>query len=257
MLRRVILAFLFMFFLVSAEGSAFASVPTTVFVDPAQVQVELGQTFKLEVKIDNVSKLQGFDFMIFYDTSRLDCLAVEEGLFLSGFGNTFVAKTEINDSLFNTLGRVWMAVCIYGTGYSDGNGTLATVTFKATGLGEGSIDLYSDFPYRPDEVKLTTCGSEAISNKAVDGHFKIVAASNGAPPEQPPDDPPPPDPPTDGDLNPDMNEDGLLNIIDITIVAKAFGSTVGDSQYREKADLDHNGFVDILDIALVARLAHG
>jgi hypothetical protein len=51
----------------------------------------------------------------------------------------------------------------------------------------------------------------------------------------------------------DLNQDGTVNILDISIVAKAFGSKPGDPNWNETADLNKDELVNILDISLVAR----
>jgi len=50
----------------------------------------------------------------------------------------------------------------------------------------------------------------------------------------------------------DINGDGLIDILDVAIVAKAYGSKPGDPKWYEKADLDTNGIINILDICIVA-----
>ena len=50
----------------------------------------------------------------------------------------------------------------------------------------------------------------------------------------------------------DLNDDEIVDILDIAIVAKAFGSKLGDPNWNAIADLDKNGIVDIIDIAKVA-----
>jgi hypothetical protein len=53
-------------------------------------------------------------------------------------------------------------------------------------------------------------------------------------------------------LRTDLNEDETVNILDISIVAMAFGSKAGDEYYNVLADLDENNEVNILDISMVA-----
>jgi hypothetical protein len=52
----------------------------------------------------------------------------------------------------------------------------------------------------------------------------------------------------------DMNRDGKIDIVDITIVTLAYKSTTGSRNWNPNADLDKNGEVDILDLVTV--LAH-
>jgi hypothetical protein len=54
-------------------------------------------------------------------------------------------------------------------------------------------------------------------------------------------------------LNSDINKDGKVNMVDVTIVAKAFGTVSGDSRWDETADLDNNGTINIVDVSIVAK----
>jgi hypothetical protein len=54
-------------------------------------------------------------------------------------------------------------------------------------------------------------------------------------------------------LTTDINDDGIVNILDITIVASLFGTTQGEPLYNEAADLDKNGQVNIIDMSMVAK----
>lgn len=51
----------------------------------------------------------------------------------------------------------------------------------------------------------------------------------------------------------DLNDDGKVDIVDVTIVAKAFNSKPGDPNWNETADLDKNNIVNIIDISVVAK----
>jgi hypothetical protein len=54
-------------------------------------------------------------------------------------------------------------------------------------------------------------------------------------------------------LRSDLNQDHTVNILDISIVAKAYGSKPGDINWNEAADLDKNGVINIVDVAMAAR----
>ena len=52
----------------------------------------------------------------------------------------------------------------------------------------------------------------------------------------------------------DLNKDGIVNIMDIAIVAKAYGSKLGDSNWNAIADVaEPYGEINIMDIAAVAK----
>jgi hypothetical protein len=51
----------------------------------------------------------------------------------------------------------------------------------------------------------------------------------------------------------DMNKDWVVNILDVTIAARAFGSRPGDIRWNEVADLNGDGVVNIVDITIVAK----
>jgi hypothetical protein len=239
------LVFLFLPFVTGCAHAGTAVGASKVYVDPEQVKVNVGEAFDVRINVSDVSYLQGLDFMLKYSVSILNCLIVQEGNFMKSFGDTFVAKQEINNSFSSGFGRVWLAVAILGKGYANGSGTLATIRFNATAAGESVLDLYSDYPYRPNEVKLTTCGSEVISNIAVDGQVIVTSDGANSTVGNPSD---PVDPPS-----PDVNGDGLINIVDIALIAPACGTSAGDKRYSVRLDLDQNGLIDIRDVSICVR----
>jgi uncharacterized protein YfaS (alpha-2-macroglobulin family) len=54
-------------------------------------------------------------------------------------------------------------------------------------------------------------------------------------------------------LSTDINSDGIVNILDVAIVAKAYGSYPGHPRWNPAADLDGNETINILDVAKVAK----
>jgi parallel beta-helix repeat protein len=51
----------------------------------------------------------------------------------------------------------------------------------------------------------------------------------------------------------DLNNDGRVNILDISILAKAYGTKLGDERWNPIADMDKNNVIDIVDVSIVAR----
>jgi hypothetical protein len=51
----------------------------------------------------------------------------------------------------------------------------------------------------------------------------------------------------------DLNKDGTVNIMDIAIVARAFGCKPGDDRWNPIADMDTNETINIIDVAKVAK----
>jgi len=49
----------------------------------------------------------------------------------------------------------------------------------------------------------------------------------------------------------DVNYDGKVDMKDVAIVAKSFGSTEGSSNWNFRADINRDGKIDMVDIALV------
>jgi len=53
------------------------------------------------------------------------------------------------------------------------------------------------------------------------------------------------------DLPGDVNNDGVVNILDATLVSSAFGSTFGSATWDPRCDLNDDGVINILDASLV------
>jgi hypothetical protein len=166
-----------------------ATPETVVAVDPAESNVTLGQTFSVNVNITDVTGLLGYDFELSYNTTVLTLVGIQEGPFLKSVGPTFLIN-------LTTEGVIWLADALYSPSgiisSVNGSGVLATATFKAVAAGESSLDLYSENPYEPNEVKLASdppkVSVAAIPNLAISGI--VVVSSDPAGPPNPPTSPP-------------------------------------------------------------------
>jgi hypothetical protein len=50
----------------------------------------------------------------------------------------------------------------------------------------------------------------------------------------------------------DINQDGKVALLDLVILANAYGSRQGDTRWNPNADIDHNGSVGLTDLVIVA-----
>lgn len=167
-------------------GTGEASPETKVYIDPTPKIASVGETFKINVNILNVAKLGGFEFCLAYDTNILDCLEVaERSPFLESFGETYIFRLTIEDNYNATHGRLWLSITLKAAPEgATGSGILATITFKATALGESVLNLYSleqkPGPYGyylvdvPDKIKLGDVNADPIPHEVVDGYFSDI-----------------------------------------------------------------------------------
>lgn len=227
-----------------------ASPEATVFVDPEESNVEVGQTFSVNISIANVTGLLGFDFLLSYNASILELVSVREGPFQRSVGSTFMIN-------LTTRGLIWLAVAVYNPQgelvSANGTGVLAVATFKALAEGESLLDLFSTDPCTPDEVKLVADPPNIvvpIPNVAIDGHVIIVPD-----PPQAPSDPPPEDLPvlTSTVLVGDINADGVVDMKDVGYVARLFGTEPTGLLWDVKADVNGDGRVNMRDVGITSK----
>jgi len=127
---------------------------TMVYLDPPTILVTLGKTFSINIDIDDVIDLAGFDFKLFWNTTTLDCVSVT---LTPPWEPYILVKNEILENYNATHGRYWGAAALEAPAPAfSGNTTLATLTFKATAIGESVLDL--------NHVALANSDAKPIEN---------------------------------------------------------------------------------------------
>jgi uncharacterized repeat protein (TIGR01451 family) len=132
---------------------------TTVSIDPDPQGVILGDTATTDVRVENVDDLYGFEFEITFNPAFVEAVQIQPGTFLSP--DWILENTIDNDS-----GTINYALCQrYPHQPKDGDGVLATITWRGKALGTSSIH----FTY----VKLGAPGPVPIPSTTQDGQITV------------------------------------------------------------------------------------
>lgn len=124
----------------------------TVSISPAATTVSAGQTFSVDVRIDDVANLYSFQFDIGYDPTLLNALQIVQGPFMQD-------ADWLAGAIDNTSGYIPFAGSLIGPlpGIT-GSGVLATIDFLAVGTGTGSVSILEGvfLNWMPDDITLDT-----------------------------------------------------------------------------------------------------
>jgi hypothetical protein len=155
--------------------------PTLEVIPDMHVALRNGETFEVEVNIKGLDKdwhLVGLQFELRYDTSLLLTKPdwIVEGGFLKAYGNTLFQVEVEND--YGLIGIILLPDQNGSwTGeFPEGNGTLATITFK-TIYQPVEPENASSCTLMLDNTILVNDRTEEIPHNTIDGEFEILAAS--------------------------------------------------------------------------------
>ena len=143
---------------------------TTMAITPSVSNVAPLDTFTVNITINGVTLLTGWEFKLFYRNIILNCTAITEGPFLISGGGTFKVF-NITNNYNSTHGRILAGCALKGLGVSvNGSGTAAIVTFKALNIGSTALDLV--------DTKLTDekIPPQPIAHTAIDGTVYVGGA---------------------------------------------------------------------------------
>jgi len=200
---------------------------------------ELDETFSVDVKISNLSpdlKAINVQFRLTYNATMLEVVDVVEGPFMQQFGDTFFLYfNEIDDQRYGTHVLVGIQLLPNDTGqwevFPEGDGVLVTITFKA-------IYQHRGLEKPPLCFNLEFVDTMILDEDLVELPFETEPGQYCILPRH----------------VADLNDDGKVDMKDIGIVAKAFGSYPGHERWDPLADINEDGKVDMRDVAGVARL---
>ena len=180
----------------------------TVSLLPASVQSpNIGQQLKLSLKIANGENVAGYQATVQFDDTALRFVSGMNGDFLPA--DAFFVEPKVEGNLVK-LNAASLA------GESDGDGTLATLTFEVITA----------------KASTLTLSDVLLSNRAGETFLPQIENAEITEPTK---------------LKGDVNGDGTVNIADLVLVASNLGETG-----QNTADVNGDGQVNIADLVLVA-----
>jgi hypothetical protein len=192
------------------------------------IATTLGKKFTVNITIADVVNLYSFEFQLTYNTTVLDATDITIGAFLKSPYQ--ITKKIIDDS----AGSIWLSVKSQPpASSSNGSGILATITFMVpleSGIWHvGYTPLECDV--QPILTILKTDKGITVPHDTTNLLFHYMYT------------------PIPGDLN----SDGMVNIFDLRIVAKAYGSKPSEPNWDLRADLNRDDKINIFDLVLVSK----
>ncbi len=185
-----------------------ATTNTIVSFSPGSAQSPpIGQQLTFSLKIADAENVAGYQATVSFDTTALRYVESANGDYLPS-GAFFIPPIAEGNTV--TLAASSLA------GESAGDGTLATLTFEVIAAKASTVRL-------TDVLLTDSSGGSSVP--------QIEHAEITEPPQLPAD----------------VNQDGVVNIIDLTLVASNFGATG-----QNAADVNSDGVVNIIDLTLVA-----
>ncbi len=181
---------------------------STVSITPASItSPDIGERFTISVDIANAEYVAGYQVTLQFDSEAVRYISWEQGTYLEGELYDIPAKIGTAEISLASTARV-------ASGAAEGR--LLRITFEVVRIKASILSL--------SEVVLASGSGKSLP-----------VMTQGAEIAEPP--------------KPawDVNKDGVVNILDLTLVASQFGET-GDID----ADVNRDGVVNILDLTLVA-----
>ncbi len=170
---------------------------------PVIAPVHVGVPFTLELMVENVTDLAGWQADIAFDPAVLSTISVTEGDFLSkDGGSTFFQGGNIN----NTGGEITGLVAARTTGGgTSGTGVLLSIAFEAEAYGEGRLRL--------ENVRLGDPDGNSIPHEIVINSFNFKQGH-------------------------DVNGDGNVNIFDLVLIVQNFNQTNPQADVNGDGDVN-------------------
>ncbi|MBB3108049.1 endo-1,4-beta-xylanase [Paenibacillus phyllosphaerae] len=185
-----------------------------------KTQVNTGDTLELTYGLKDVQEGNGIlaqDLIFTYDPAKLQFIAAE----------SLQQGTQVIAVDSDTPGEVRVLMASEGPDHAiTADGDLLKIKWKA-------IDTASSTSIELPQGHLANADGEEVSLAAAEHTLRIVSKSSG-----------------------DLNEDGRYSIGDLAMAAAAYGKKAADPDWNtfKQMDLNNDGVIDIIDLSAIASL---
>lgn len=181
------------------------------------------QFFNLNINISDARFVYNWTIYLWWNPALFDVESVVDGNFLKGpFGNR---TTELSFETYANEGVIhveeWSTLTTSDSGV-NGNGTLATITFQIKAKGTCNINITSAMLFDPDGSPIF------ISSNAMKGALFRTLQS-------------------------DVNSDGVVNILDLFDLGKAYGSKPCETNWNINADVNRDQIINEVDLSQIEK----
>lgn len=184
-----------------------------VYVSSTQTEpLAVGEQMHLNIQILGGKSVSGYELTVGFDPTALRYIESVNADYLPA--GAFAVPPIISDN------SVYVAATSPAGPAFTSEGTLATLTFEVIAAKDSTIEL----------IDITLSDSAGMSVAVINENGRIVA--------------------TELPENWDVNEDGKVNILDLTLIASNLNA---DVSANPRADVNKDGKVNILDLVLVAQ----
>ena len=189
--------------------------PSVVSVDPAEAESPaVGESLTININITGGIGVAGYQVTVNFDPTALRYVSSTNADYLPAGAHVLPPETTHSSVKISAASLA---------GPTNGDGTLATVTFEVVEVKTSTLRL--------TDVILSDAAGQPLAVTTADG----IVTGQDTPP-----------------LRLDVNADGEVTVIDLAIVALFYGTQV-PAGINFPADVNADGVVNILDLTLVAQ----
>lgn len=188
-----------------------------IWINPGHINNEQGVQGFISINVANVVDFGAFQATLGFDPRIIEVETVTLGDFINSTGR---ATTPLVTEVDNTTGEISFVTFTSGDSPGpDGDGSLAVINFISKQAGFSELELSG--------VRLFSRLGDYIETSVYGGMVNVSACFG------------------------DLNNDQMIDIGDVQIVAGRLDQVLGDPNYVLEFDLNNDGIIDSLDVTIV------